>query len=373
MNRYIWQKKSWPNFFWDDSLIIKNLAEARKMQGYILAQAKSLQLKDQAEILVEETMATSAIEGENLDRNGIRSSVARRLGLPIAGLPEPKRHVDGMVEILFDATAVHRLPLKNEKLFQWQAALFPTGYSGIDKISVGRWRDGSEPMRVISGKFGKTKIHYEAPPSDKVSREMKEFLKWWNGESTSLDGLIRAAVAHFWFVSIHPFDDGNGRIARAITDMALAQDEKTSLRLYSLSAQIIKERKSYYEILENTQKGEGDITSWVNWFLDMFILSIKASDKLIQKAALIGRFYSDHERVDLNERQKKVIKKMVESLPEAFIGGLTNKKYVSMTRASAATAKRDIQDLVEKKILIQNDGGGRSTSYRLNVSLHQVK
>lgn len=373
MTKYIWQATKWPRLYWDDSRLIKALAEARKIQGQILGQAKFLELKEQAEILVDETIATSAIEGEKLDRNGVRSSVAKRLGLSTAGLPEPKRSTDGMVEILLDATTNHVKPLTKDRLYSWQSALFPTGFSGINKIEVGSWRTGSEPMQVISGKMGKAKIHYEAPPSKIVSSEMETFFEWWNNPPENLDGLLRAAVAHFWFVTIHPFDDGNGRVARAITDMALAQDEKTKMRLYSLSAQIIKERESYYEILESTQKGKGDITSWLVWFLDMFTRSIQSSSQLIEKALWIGSFYAHNDGIALNDRQKKVIKKMMETFPADFVGGLTNQKYVSMTKTSSVTAKRDIQDLVEKNILLQNEGGGRSTSYRLNKKIAPKK
>lgn len=366
MTKYVWQYPTWPNFYWSAEDLIKPLAAARKIQGHILAQAKFLQLKEQAEILIEETMATSAIEGEKLDLDGVRSSVAKRLGLSTAGLSHTKRNADGVVEVLMDATTNHVRKLIDERLFGWQAALFPTGYSGIDKINVGSWRTGIEPMQVISGGLGKTKIHFEGPPSKVVSKEMKTFFKWWNNPPSSLDGILRAAIAHFWFVTIHPFDDGNGRIARALTDMALAHDEKTSMRLYSLSSQIIKERKIYYDVLEQTQKGKGEITEWLKWFLEMFTRSIEHSNKLIEKAIFVGKFYEYCESKGLNDRQKKVIKKMLETYPEDFLGGLTNSKYVSMTKISPETAKRDMKDLVDKKILLQDAGGGRSTNYQLN-------
>lgn len=338
---------------------------ARKKQGHILGQAKFLALKEQAEILINETVATSAIEGEKLDRNSVRSSVAKRLGLPTAGLPEAARHTDGLVEMLLDATTNYSENLKQDRLWGWQAALFPTGHSGIHKIEVGNWRAGEEPMQVISGPMGKAKIHYEAPPSKKVPAEMKAFLKWWNDDS-KIDGILRAAIAHFWFVTIHPFEDGNGRVARAITDMALAQDERINMRLYSLSTQIVKERETYYSILEETQKGKGDITKWLVWFLEMFSRSIDASNVMIEKAIWMGKYFSQIESLNLNERQKKVVRKMLETWPEEFIGGLTTKKFISMTKASPATAKRDIQDLIDKKVLLQNEAKGRSTSYRLN-------
>lgn len=372
MAKYIWQHSLWPKFTWNTSVLIKSLAEARKAQGHILGQAKFLQIKEQAEILIEETLATSAIEGEKLDREGVRSSVAKRLGLPTAGLPEAKRSADGVVEVLMDATVNHVGKLNDKRLFGWQAALFPTGYSGIDKINTGNWRTGKEAMQIISGRMGHAKIHYEAPPSKQVMKEMKAFFQWWNSPSEDLDGIFRAAIAHFWFVTIHPFDDGNGRIARAITDMALAQDEKTSMRLYSLSSQIIKERKIYYEVLENTQKGTGDITAWLKWFLEMFTRSIQNSNQLIEKAIYVGKLYEYCDEKGLNDRQRKVIRKMLENFPDDFIGGLTNQKYVTMTKVSSETSKRDIKDLVVKKILVQNEGGGRSTSYQLNKKVQII-
>ena len=365
---YIWQSKTWPQFTWSDSEILKPLAMARKNQGQILGQAKFLELKEQAEILVNETLATSAIEGEKLDRNNVRSSVAKRLGLPSAGLPESARSTDGLVEMLIDATTNYKIKLNEKQLWGWRAALFPTGYSGIQKIEVGQWRTGVEPMQVISGKMGKPKIHYEAPDSEKVVKEMQKFFEWWNG-SQELDGILRAALAHFWFVTIHPFEDGNGRLARALTDMALAQDENTKMRLYSLSSQIVKERDAYYLVLEETQKGSGDITKWLVWFFEMFSRALEASASLIEKSLLINKFFTSHDSSNLNERQKKVLRKLFETWPDDFVGGLTTKKYVSMTKSSPATAKRDIEELIEKKVLIANQGKGRSSSYRLNDTL----
>ncbi|MGE3610459.1 MAG: Fic family protein [Bacteriovoracaceae bacterium] len=369
MKKYIWQQKNWPEFKWDLSALVKDLAKARKMQGMLLGQAKFLQLKEQAEILVEESLSTSAIEGEKLDRDGVRSSVARRLGLPSAGLPEPKRNVDGVVEVLIDATKNHEGKLTDKRLFGWHAALFPTGYSGINKITTGKWRIGEEPMEVVSGKLGESIVHYVAPPSIKMKQEMKLFLEWWNLSPENLDGLIRAGIAHLWFVTIHPFDDGNGRVARAITDMALAQDENTGVRLYSLSAQIMKERKKYYQILEKTQKGTGDITEWLCFFLEMFTCSVESSGRLIEKTFKLEKVFKLLEEKGVNERQKKVLKKLLESFPDPFVGGLTNKKYVSMTGVSPETAKRDIKDLVDKGILDQGESGGRSTNYQLSKDL----
>lgn len=365
MKKYIWQSPTWPHFTWDIEEILSALSHARKAQGYILAQAQFLGLQEQANILVEEVFMTSAIEGELLNKTSIRSSVARRLGLPTADLPDIERSSDGVVAVLIDATTNFDSPLETPRLFGWQAGLFPTGFSGINKIQVGGWRTSLTPMRVISGPMGKEKIHYEAPPSKKIPSEMKKFLSWWNSLPEDLDGLVRAGIAHFWFITIHPFEDGNGRIARAITDMALAQDELDPRRLYSLSTQIVKEKSKYYEILERTQKGDGDITLFLKWFLEMFTRSISNSKEVIEKAVFIGEFYRSHAETSLNDRQRKVIKKLLEHLPDDFSHGLTNQKYVSMTKTSPETAKRDIKDLVEKEILVQNEAGGRSTSYRL--------
>ena len=366
MVKYIWQHSSWANFSWDSEKILHALSEAKKSQGYILGQADYFELNDQASIFIEEAFTTAAIEGENLDRDAIRSSVARRLGLPTAGLPGIKKNSDGLVEVLIDATRNYEKKMNRERLCGWQAALFSTGFSGIKKIGVGHFRRSASAMQVVSGRMGKEKVHFEAPPSTCVAEEMKKFLDWWNSPPQGMDGLVRAAVAHFWFVTIHPFDDGNGRIARALTDMALAQEEKLSKRLYSLSSQIMKERESYYEILEKTQKGKGDITEWIVWFLAMFKRGVENSKTLIEKSIFIGKFYRHHARNKFNDRQLKVLQKLLEYLPEDFQGGLTNKKYVNMTHVSSETAKRDLKDLVDKGVLLQGEGKGRSVSYRLN-------
>ena len=366
MTKYIWQKKEWTNFSWDEEILIPALSNAKKSQGFILAQADIFDLKSLGEIIVQEALTTSEIEGQNPSKNSIRSSVAYRLGLPSGGLTIKDKSSDGLVQLLIDATTNHQMLLTKEKLWAWQAALFPTGYSGIHKITVGSWRIGLEPMKVISGQIGKEIIHYEAPPSKRVNKEISSFLKWWDNSPDNIDGMIRAAIAHFWFVSIHPFDDGNGRIARAITDMALAQDEQTSKRLYSLSSQIKKDRDDYYNILEQTQKGNGDITQWIKWFLEMYARAIENSKELINRSIFINKFYKHFSNVVLNERQQKVIRKLIECLPDDFEGGLTNRKYVSITKVSPETAKRDLKFLVDNNILLKNEGKGRSVSYRIN-------
>jgi len=361
---YIWQQKTWPKLTWDDSRILSHLSLARRIQGKILAQVSEIGLEAQARILVEDAHQTSAIEGENLDLESIRSSVAKRLGLSTVGLPAQQTKIEGLVEMLIDATQNFAKPLTAQRLQGWQAGLFPTDYSGIHKIAVGEWRDSDEPMRVISGGMGKETIHFEAPPSELVGKEMESFVRWFNSEN-KMDGLIRAAVGHLWFVTIHPFEDGNGRIARALTDLALAQDESLAKRCYSLSSQISLDRKAYYDILETTQKGDLDITEWIVWFLQTFVRALERSDEMIQRAILIGHFWKTHAQMDLNPRQKKVLQKMLESEPQGFIGGMTNRKYVGLTKVSAASAKRDLGDLEEKGFLKRNESKGRSVSYSL--------
>jgi len=363
--QYIWQKGEWPHFKWDSEELIHELGKARKAQGKIIAQADFIGLEAQADLVVEEALTTSTIEGEKLNKKNVRSSVAKRLGLPAAGLPESQRHVDGLVQMLLDATQNANEALTQKRLFGWHAGLFPTGHSGIHSISVAKWRTGSEPMRVISQRGDKEIIHYEAPSSKKIPAEMKQFLEWWKRSRDTVDGLIRAGLAHFWFVSIHPFDDGNGRIARAITDMALTQDEQTQRRLYSLSAQILKERNSYYEVLEESQKESADITRWLNWFLKAYRNAIANSQGVIDKALKVSQFWQEHKHIEMNERQLKVVNKILENGAAQFEGGMTNKKYVSITKTSPATAKRDLADLEKKGILKKNSSKGRSVSYRL--------
>ena len=361
---YIWEKEAWPEFTWDDSKILNHLSLARRAQGKLLAQAAEVGIEIQAQILAEDAQKTSAIEGEKLDLDSIRSSVARRLGLSTAGLPSEQRHIEGLIEMLLDASENYKQPISARRLKGWQASLFPTGFSGLHKIKVGDWRDSEEPMQVISGKIGKEKIHYEAPPAKKISNEMKHFIDWFNSKK-KLDGLIRAAIAHFWFVTIHPFEDGNGRIARAITDLALTQDEAFPKRCYSLSSQINLDRKDYYHVLEKTQKGDLDITDWIIWFLKTFIKALEKSEVTIKQAILIGEFWKTHAHVDLNPRQKKVLQKMLESDRLGLSGGMTNRKYVSLAKTSRETAKRDLGDLEEKNLIKRNKSKGRSISYSL--------
>lgn len=366
--KYLWQRKEWPNLTWQSTPLLELLGQARKAQGRITAQADFIGLEEQARILVEEAFTTAAIEGEKLDKDFLRSSVARRLGLPTAGIvPSSAQQEDGLVAMLFDATSQHGKTLDKERLFGWHAALFPTGFSGFHKILVGNWRKHKEPMQVVSGPEGRRRVHFVAPPSKQVKHEMKKFLNWWN-HPLQMDGLLRAGVAHLWFVTVHPFEDGNGRIARALTDMALAQDEKTGRRLYSLSSRISAERKDYYDILERTQKQGCNITEWLQWFLGLFTRAIKNSEGTIELALSIAKFWKTHSQSVLNERQLKVVNRLLEAGPGGFEGGMTNRKYVGLTKVSPETAKRDLKELEDRKILKRNEGGGRSVSYSIEWS-----
>lgn len=365
MGKYIWQKPSWPVLNWDSSLLLLPLGKARQAQGDLLGAAEQFGLTMEGEVLTEEALATAAIEGENLDRQKIRSSVAKRLGLPTAGLPPVDRQVEGLVEVLVDATRNHSEQLTAARLKGWHAALFPTGFSGMHKIIAGDWRKGAEPMQVVSGPIGKETVHFEAPPADKVKNEMAQFLNWFRGQQGKMDGFIRAALAHLWFVTIHPFQDGNGRIARAIADMTLAQDEQSGCRLYSMSAQIRREQDVYYRFLEETQKGSGDITPWMIWFLECLERAIRHSGAEVKKTKQKSVLWQNIAGLGLNERQRKVVNKLFEAGKGGFEGGLTNRKYRGMTKTSRETAKRDIADLAAKGVLVRNTGGGRSVSYSL--------
>jgi Fic family protein len=338
---------------------------ARKAQGRLLALADFFELELQADLLTEEAVKTAAIEGEKLDVDAVRSSVARRLGLSVAGLPREKKNIKGLVDMLVDATSHYQTPLTARRLKKWQAGLFPDGYSGMDKIVTGKWRDG--PMEVVSGPIGKRKVHYEGPPAENIGTMVKAFLEWFRNPSVELDGFIRAAISHLWFVSIHPFEDGNGRIARAVTDMALAQDEEETRRLYSMSSQIESERPDYYGILERTQRRSGEISDYLRWFLECLRRAIERSEEEANKAVRRARIWRDISHIELNGRQRTVVDRLIESGPEGFEGGLSTRKYVGMTRTSPATAKRDISYLVENGVLVSDKAGGRSANYRLAV------
>ncbi|MFH1812470.1 MAG: Fic family protein [Pseudomonadota bacterium] len=366
MARYIWQSAAWPGFTWRDQDLLVQLGQTRQSQGRLQSLADQLGLEQHAETLVEEALTTAIIEGETLDRQAIRSSVARRLGLPTAGLPRVPRHVDGLVQMLIDATGHHDRPLTAKRLWGWQAALFPTGYSGLQTIAVGRWRHSAEPMQVVSGPAGRERVHYEAPPASRVATEIRDLLRWFNAPPVPpLDGLLRAALAHLWFVTIHPFEDGNGRVARALTDMALAQDERSGRRLYSMSAQINDEREAYYLVLEQTQRGSVDVTAWLQWFLGCQQRAIERSLDVARLSLQRASFWRTHAELELNPRQRKVLGRLLDAGPDGFEGGLNNRKYVGLTSTSRETAKRDLAELVELGLLRRRPGGGRSASYEL--------
>ena len=329
--KYIWQIKSWPNLKWDSAKLLKPLGNIRFSQGSLISQIKELGFEIQqtvrADVLVEEALKTSAIEGEKLDPDAVRSSVGRRLGLPDAGLKVIRdQKAEGLVEILLDATINYSKKMTLERIWGWHAALFPTGYSGMVKISVGQWRDYVKgPMQVVSGPIGQEKVHFEAPPAKKLDKEMQAFISWINTED-QLDGIIRAGLAHIWFVTIHPFDDGNGRIARTLTDMLLARDENNPKRFYSLSSQIMAERSEYYEILKSTQAGTGDITEWLKWFLECMNRAILNSNTLLKKVMTKARFWHEFAQIRLHERQTKVINRLLDAGTHGFEVGLKSKK-----------------------------------------------
>lgn len=363
---YIHQLSGWPKIYWDQEHIASLLAQVRHEQGRLVGRVEglgfSLRLEAELKTLTLDVLKSSEIEGEILDAKQVRSSVARRLGLDIGGLEPVDRHVEGLVEMMLDATRRYQEPLSKERLFDWHAAMFPAGRSGMSKITVGAWRtDLAGPMQVVSGPLGKEKVHFEAPAASRVDREIELFLNWLNGDSDS-DPVLKAALTHLWFVTIHPFDDGNGRLARAITDMMLARSEQSPQRFYSVSTQIRQERKSYYEILEKTQSGSLDITAWCEWFLRCLSRAIhRAQDTLssvLQKAEFWSHFSSDI----LNPRQQRMLNLILDG---DFRGSLTTSKWAKMTKCSQDTAHRDILYLIERGALKKNPGGGRSTSYSL--------
>jgi Fic family protein len=368
IKRYIYEQKEWPSFRWDHAALSARLVDVRHRQGRLIGRMEGLgfQLRTEAILntLTEDVLKSSEIEGEKLDRDQVRSSIARRLGIDIGGLTPADRDVEGIVEMMLNATQGYARPLTARRLFDWHAALFPTGRSGMSKIRVGGWRDDkSGPMRVISGAFGKERVHYEAPAADRLRDEMKKFLDWFEKDS-STDLVLKAGVAHFWFVTIHPFEDGNGRIARAISDMVLARSEHSSQRFYSMSAQIRQERKAYYEILEATQKGDLDITPWLKWFLDCLGRAFERAETILGAVLHKAHFWERYARTEFSERQRG----MVNRLLNGFDGKLTTSKWAKLAKCSHDTALRDIEDLISKKVLVRDTGGGRSTSYSLAKS-----
>jgi Fic family protein len=364
---YIWDAAEWPQLQWDDAKLLAPLAGARLEQGRLLGGMArlgfDLKLEAQLEALTEETIKSSEIEGEVFDRDSVRSSLASRLGVPQAAVAPADRRTDGVVEMMLDATQKYDEPLTQERLFAWQASLFPTGRSGVDKIRTGAWRDDADgPMQVVSGPVGRRRVHYEAPPAQRVAGEMQRFLEWFNG-AERIEGLLRAGVAHLWFVTVHPFEDGNGRIARAIADQALAQSEGSGQRFYSMSSQIRKERSDYYDALERTQKGGVDVTDWLLWFLGCFSRAIAGADAAGGDVLRKADFWQRHARVAFSERQKAVLNRYL----DGFEGKLTAKKWAALTKVSIPTAQRDINELVERGVLKRNAGGSKNTSYEVVV------
>lgn len=363
--QYIHELKSWPSFIWDKDRLALKLEQVRLKQGRLIGKMERLGFRTKEEAvlqtLTEDILKTSEIEGEVLDRNQVRSSIARKLGMDIVGLVKSERSVEGVVEMMLDATQKYKAPLTAERLFAWHAALFPTGRSGMAKILVGKWRDDSNgPMQVISGPIGKSKIHFQAPEAKKLKKEIRQFLSWANGKKKE-DSLVRAGIAHLWFVTIHPFEDGNGRIARAIADMFLAKSEDSPQRFYSMSDQINTERKDYYNILESIQKGSLDITDWLDWFLSCLDRALANSESILSAVLKKATFWETHVHVNLNDRQRKIINRLL----DGFEGNLTSSKWAILAKCSQDTASRDIDELLKNKILKKNPGGGRNTSYAL--------
>lgn len=367
MPQWIWEQPGWPEFRWQDAAVGAALARARLAQGKIQGAAslldQTLSLEAAAQVLAEDGLQTSAIEVEKLDMDAVRSSVARHLGLPTAGLPPPPRSVDGLIEVLLNATRNFGQPLTVRRLCGWQAALFPSGYSGLTRIRTGELR-GDELMQVVSGRTGREKVHFLAPPRDQLDADLERFLHWFRAPA-EMDGLVRAGLAHLWFVTLHPFEDGNGRLARAITDMAIAQDERQAMRLFSVSAQIQRQRNAYYDVLENTQHGALDVTAWLVWFLEQVEAAATQAQSVVATTLAKARFWLRFQSVAFNERQKKALNRLLDAGPDGFEGEMTTRKYVGLTRASRATAYRELADLVEKGCLVPTGQGGRSTAYAI--------
>ena len=366
MAKYIYQNEDWTDFTWNDKNISVLLAQVRSLQGRLLGKMSVLGFGFQSEATLEmitlDILKSSEIEGERLNRRQVRSSVARRLGLEVAGLIASSRDTDAVVEMMLDATQRYELPLTHERMFGWQAALFPTGYSNGYKIDVACYRKGE--MQVVSGAMGKEKVHYEAVAAERVMPEMERFLKWLNTKNDKVDSVIKAAIAHLWFVTIHPFDDGNGRIARAISDLLLARSDGSKERFYSMSAQILKERKKYYEALEKTQHSiNSDITVWLDWFLNCLKNALHTSEKIVQSVLHKVNFWNTNAKTSFNDRQLKMLNKLLDS---DFRGKLQSSKWAKICRCSQDTAIRDIKDLMGKGILRQEEQGGRSTHYVMN-------
>jgi Fic family protein len=369
---YVHEIEAWPNLTWDGDALATPLASVRHEQGKLLGKMESLgfELRTEADLIVltSDVVKSAAIEGETLNPDEVRSSIARRLGLDVAGLARPGRDVEGIVEMMLDATGKFSMPLTKDRLFAWHASLFPTGRSGMTEIAVGKWRlDEAGEMRVVSGPIGHERVHFRAPDARRLDLEMERFIEWFNGPAV-IDPVIKAGVAHFWFVTIHPFEDGNGRIARAIADMSLARGDGTKDRFYSMSSQIAAERKDYYRELEIAQRGDADITRWLGWFLDCLGRSLDGSEQVLAAVLRKAKLWQRINLKPVNERQQLVINRLLND----FQGHLTTAKYAKLAKCSPDTALRDIRELLGRGILLQNPSGGRSTSYQLAEPDHVV-
>lgn len=365
---YLYKSKNWPNFKWENDTILPYVSKVRDLQGRLIGrmEAVGFELKEEAvlDTLTEDIVKSSEIEGELLNPEEVRSSVARRLGMEIAGLPNASRDVEGVVEMMLDATQKYQDPLTKERMCGWHAALFPTGRSGMYKIAVGEWRnDKTGPMQVVSGAMGKEKVHYTAPDAPHLEKEMNQFIEWYNSDN-NMEAVIKSAIAHLWFVSIHPFDDGNGRIARAIADNQLARADRTNQRYYSMSAQLMKSKKGYYDILESTQKGSMDVSHWLVWYFERLTEALDATNETLSKILVKAKFWELHKTTQFNKRQIEMINK----LQSNFIGKLHSSKWAKMTKIHRDTARKDIQDLIKKGVLMNSGEGGRSTNYILNFA-----
>ncbi len=363
---YIWQTSDWPNWRYDLGALALPLAGVSRAQGLLMGRLADvgMALRDQANVsvLTEDVVKTSEIEGEQLNLQSVRSSIARRLGVDIGALAPVDRHVEGVVEMVLDATANCAAPVTRDRLFGWHAALFPIGYSGVARIKIGGWcADASGPMRVVSGPIGRQRVHFEAPPASRLEFETGHFLEWANRASNE-PPLIKSGLAHLWFVTLHPFDDGNGRIARAIGDLLLARADGSPQRFYSLSAQIQRERKAYYDILERTQKGSLDVTEWLTWFLDTLYQAVDQAQHTLDAVLAKARFWQRFAGTPMNERQVKLLNRLL----DGFEGKLTTSKWAAIARCSPDTALRDIGELLARSVLRKSAAGGRSTSYELN-------
>ncbi len=363
--KYIWQSPDWTKWEFDSGHLSQLLSKVTLERGRLLGsmQALGFRLAEEAtlQVLTEDVIKTSEIEGEKLNPESVRSSLARRLGMDIGALAPADRHVDGVVDMILNATQQYDHPLTEERLFGWHAALFPTGYSGMAKIVVGAYRTDAEgPMQVVSGGIGREKVHFEAPPAERLGPEMARFLDWFN-HTQNLDPTVKAGLAHLWFVTLHPFEDGNGRIGRAVCDMALARADGSTQRFYSLSAQIQRERKDYYDALEFAQKGTQNVTAWLDWFLVCLLSAIQDAGEQMKEVMFKATFWNHWSGASMNERQVRMLNKML----DGFEGNLTNKKWASINHCSPDTALRDIRELVDRGVLVSSGAGGRSTHYVL--------